>query len=120
MLQHQKGVSIGDLNHSKMFIAKTYQAFSQEVKEKMKDHIAEQPCVALTADKVTVNDKTMNITAITTVVPDAPTGKLLQNFVIGASVVSNCSRSEHAKQLQITAGELNIMHTEQLAAFAAD
>ena len=120
VLQHQNGVNMGDLNHSKMFMAKARQAFAQEVKEKMKDHIAEQPCVALMADKVTVNGKTMDITAITTVVPDAPTGKLLQSFVIGAPVVSNCSGSEHAKQLQATAGELNITHTEQLAAIAAD
>ena len=120
VLQHKNGMNMGDLNHSKMFMAKARQVFSEEVRDKLKEHIDGQPCVALMADKVTVNGKTMDITAVTTVVPGAPVGKMLQSFVVGAPVVANCSGSEHAKQLQATIGELGITHTEQLAAIAAD
>ena len=103
-----------------MFMARARQAFGLELQEKLKEHIAEQLCVALMADKVTVNDKTMDITAVTTVVPETPPGKMLQTFVIGAPVVENCNGAEHARQLQNTARVLGITHTDQLAAIAAD
>ena len=72
------------------------------------------------ADKVTVNGKTMDITAVTTVVPEAPPGKMLQTFVIGAPVEANCSGSEHARRLQTTVRILGTTHIEQLAVIAAD
>ena len=94
VLQHRNGINVGDLNHSKMFMSRARTAFSQEVREKIKEHTDSQSCVALLAVKVTVNGKTMDITAVATVVPEAPVGKMLQNLVIGAPVVQNCDGAE--------------------------
>ena len=56
--------------------------FYRQVLTSLTEHVQKQPCVALSADKATVNKRTVGITAITTVVPEAPVGSMIQRFVV--------------------------------------
>ena len=113
-------VYMGNINHSKAFMVQARDKFHQQVLTSLSEHVQKQPCVALSADKATVNKRTMDITAITNVVPEAPVGSMIQSFVVGAPVVKERDGDGHAQQLLETVGSLGITRTEQLSAIAAD
>ena len=119
-LQHMNGLNMGNINHSKTFMAQARDVFHGQVLTSLAEHIKNQPCVALSADKATVNKRTLDITAITTVVPEAPVGSMIQSFVVGAPVVKERDGDGHAQQLRGTIASLGITRTEQLSAIAAD
>ena len=120
VLQHSNGLDMGDINHSKMLMRQLRESFSEAIIEKVKSHVLSQPCVALTADKVTVNRRTLDITAICTVVPSAPAGHMLQSLVVGAPVVKGHDGDSQARELQETIADVGISHTDQLSAICAD
>ena len=120
VLQHTNGINMGNINHSKAFMEKARGSFHRQVLTSLADHVKTQPCVALSADKATVNKRTLDITAITTVVPEAPVGSMIQSFVVGAPVVKERDGDGHARQLRGTIASLGITRTEQLSAIAAD
>ena len=120
VLQHMNGLNMGNINHSKAFMSQARDMFYQQVITSLTEHVQRQPCVALSADKATVNKRTVDITAITTVVPEAPVGSMIQSFVVGAPVVKERDGDGHAQQLRGTVASLGITRTEQLSAIAAD
>ena len=82
-LQHANGLAMGDINHSKMLMGQLRDSFSKVIIDKVKAHVLSQPCVALMADKITVNRRTLDVTAICTVVPSAPEEHMIQSLVVG-------------------------------------
>ena len=79
------------LNNSVGFIPKLRIQISSVLNAKLTNYFSRQPCVALCADKVTVAKRTMDITAIIALVPEAPKQEMVQAFVIGAPVVKDHS-----------------------------
>ena len=120
VLQHMNDLNMGNINHSKAFMSQARDMFYQQVITNLTEHVQRQPCVALSADKATVIERTVDITAITTVVPEAPGGSMIQSCVVGVPVVKERDSNGHAQQLQGTFASLGITRTEQLSAIAAD
>ncbi|KAF0303303.1 hypothetical protein FJT64_024705 [Amphibalanus amphitrite] len=111
---------MGNINHSKAFMAQTRETFHHQALIRLAEPVKQQPCVALSADKATLNKRTMDITAITAVVLEAPVGRMIQGFVVGAPVVKERDGNGHTQQLRGTIASLGTTRTEQLSAFAAD
>ena len=101
-------------------MARFRDAFSEVVLDAVARHVEEAPCVSLIADKVTVNGRTIDITGIITIVPDAPSTDIFQSFVIGAPVVKNHDGTSLARQWLKTAANANIKETRKLAAICTD
>ena len=100
-------------------MVKARDMFYQPVLTSLSEHVQKQPCVALSAGKATVNKRTVDVTAITTVVPEAPFGSMIQSFVVGAPVAKERDGDGHAQQLRDTVASPGITRTEQLSAIAA-
>ena len=62
-------------------------AFAEAILEVVTDHVEKVPCVALVADKVTVDKRTIDITGIITLLSDAPHDCMVQSYVVGAPIV---------------------------------
>ena len=120
VLLHASGVNVGDKNHSAMQMASFRDAFFDEMLAMIKKHVASQPCVSVTADKVTLNRRTVDITAIFTVVPNTPPEHLVQTLVVGAPVVKEHDGQSMAKELQRTLAQVGIETAVQVASFSAD
>ena len=78
------GVDVGDKNHSTRMMCKARDVFHDVILDKLAAIIKNKPYVAVMADKVTLHNRTVDITAINLVMPDAPSDVMLQNFVISA------------------------------------
>ena len=120
VLQHINGLDMGRTGHSSTQIARFRAATHEVLVEQLREHIASQPCVALMADKVTVNHRTIDITAVMSVVPAAPAGQLIQTYVIGAPVVIRHDGKSMAEQWRDTVASVGIKSTEQLSAVCTD
>lgn len=120
VLLHASGVNVGDKNHSAKRMENFRDDFHEEMIDMMKKHVASQPCVAVTADKITLNRRTVDITAIFTVVPDAPPEHLVQVLAIGAPVVKEHDGESIARELQRTLALVGIESAAQVASFSGD
>ena len=70
-LQYRNGAEMGSINHSRRLIMECRDVLHDVIMEKLRRHIASQPCMALLADKVTVARRTLDITAVMTIAPGA-------------------------------------------------
>ena len=120
VINHLNGAKMGDLCHSAMQMQKYRKAFSDEVLRCVADHITNSPCVALVADKVTVMHRTIDITAIITVVPEAPAHQLVQSYILAAPVVKDHDGASLAEGWKATANAAGIKTVEKLSAICTD
>ena len=120
VMQRRHGLDIGGLNNSTGFIPKFRMQISSVMNMKLKKFFAGKPCVSMCADKVTVAKRTMDLTAIVTIVPEAPKEDMIQAFVVGAPVVKDHSGDGLAKELHDTLLKFGVEHTDQLAAICMD
>ena len=120
VLQHINGLDMGSTGHSVNLIAGFRTATHEVLMEQLRLHVTTQPCVALMADKVTVNHRTIDITALTSIVPAAPAGELVQTYVVGAPIVINHDGKSMAEQWRDTVASVGIETTDQLAAICTD
>ena len=118
--QHLNGTLIGNLNHSRMMVATARSVFNDVILEKLKQHITRQPCIAVLADKVTIARRTVDITAVLTLLPTANEDEVFQAFVIGAPVVKRHDGESLAAEIKDTLEKVGVVSTEQLAAIATD
>ena len=120
VLQHRNGLRVGDLNHSEGLIRTLRVEFALVMGTMVTRFVRKQPCVSLLADKVTVARRTVDITAIVTVVPEAPPQEMVQAFIIAAPVVREHSGDALAKELQQSLLGVGVDHPDQLAAICMD
>ncbi|KAF0292540.1 hypothetical protein FJT64_009481 [Amphibalanus amphitrite] len=120
VLQHRNGLDMGNINHSKKVMVTARDVFADVIKSMLTEHVSAQPCVSLLADKVTICRRTVDITAVMTVVPGAPPGEMLQSYVIGAPVVKGHDGESLAEELQGTLAAIGVTSTEKLAAISTD
>ena len=120
VLQHRNGLDMGNINHSKKVMAKARDLFAEVMLSMLTKHISFQPCISLLADKVTICRRTVDITAVITVIPDALPGQMIQSFVIGAPVVKGHDGESLAEELQGTVSAIGVTSTEKLAAISTD
>ena len=71
VLQNINGLNVGDLCHSGSQMVRFRDAFSASVLRAVANHVRQCPCVSWVADKVTVNGRTLDITAIIAIFPEA-------------------------------------------------
>ena len=95
VLLHKSGADIGDKNHSSGMMVKARDAFHEVMLDEVKTFVEKQPCVSVVADKVTLNKRTVDITAINLVAPSAPPGDMLVNLVVAAPVVKDHCGTGH-------------------------
>ena len=117
---HLNGARVGDICHSATQMQRYRKAFCDEVLNSVANHIAYSPCVALVADKVTVMHRTIDITAMITLVPHAPPESLIQAFILGAPVVADSDGSSLAEEWLATARASGINSAEKLSAICTD
>ena len=99
VLQNSNGVKVGNINHSRMLVPSLRSEFCLLMRKRLMRFIQEQPCIALVADKVTIANRTVDITAILAVVGNAPPEHRFQSFVISAPVVAAHDGQSIAKEL---------------------
>ncbi|XP_043218831.1 uncharacterized protein LOC122380087 isoform X2 [Amphibalanus amphitrite] len=92
--------------------------FYSEIMNKLKEHIATQPCVSVLASKVTVNGMHFSVVMVLTVVPAAPPEHLVQSFVVGVWQVADLDGDWTAKKIQAALDAIGVRAAEQLAAIA--
>ena len=117
---HRNGVNMGDIGHSVARMDTFRNAFWQETMISVRRYIADQPCVALIADKATVNHRTVDITAVLCVVPEAQVDELVQSFVVAAPVVKDHGGQAIAEEWQRSLANVGVTKPEQLAAVCTD
>ena len=120
LTQRNNGADMGNINHSKALMPAARLAFHDVIIKKLKEYVATQPCLSVLVDKVTINRRTVDITAVLVVVPEAPTSHLLQSFVVRAPVVKQHDGDALAKEIQETLATIGVTSTEKVAAIAAD
>ena len=120
VLQHLNATVMGNINHSRMMMDTARSAFCDATLTKVKEHIEAQPCVAVLADKVTIARRTVDVTAILTLVPEAEPDKLFQSFVVGAPVVKNHDGDALAGDIRDSLRRAGVTSAEKVAAIAAD
>ncbi|KAF0310452.1 hypothetical protein FJT64_018549 [Amphibalanus amphitrite] len=103
-----------------MMMATARSAFSEAVIEKVKERIEEQPCVSVLADKVTVARRTVDITAVLMLMPDAEPDEIFQSFVVGAPIVKQHDGDGLAADIRDTLKRVGVVASEQVSAVAAD
>ena len=74
------------INHSRMMTDTARTVFCEATLSKVKDRIETQPCVSVIADKVTVARRTVNVTAILTLMPETEPDHIFQSFAVDAPV----------------------------------
>ena len=119
-IQFINGLDMGKTRHSGSQIPGFRVAAHEVLVEELRGYVATQPCVALMADKVTINHRTIDITALMSVVPYAPAGQMIQTYVIGAPVVVRHDGKSLAEQWLDTVRAVGVTRTEQLAAVCTD
>ncbi|XP_043189268.1 uncharacterized protein LOC122375015 isoform X2 [Amphibalanus amphitrite] len=119
-LQDINGLNMGNIGHSFMQMNRFRREFFLEVLELLTRHISRTACVAVMADKVTVKHRTIDITAVMAVVPEAPSGHLIQSFVVGAPVVKKHDGTSLANGWIKTLAAVGIKSPKQIAAICTD
>lgn len=120
VLQHLNGADVGNINHSRMMMATARSAFSEAVVDKTREWVSRQPCVSVLADKVTVARRTVDITAVLMMVPDAKPDNIFQSFVIGAPIVKQHDGDALAGDIRDSLQRVGVVASEQISAVAAD
>ena len=120
VMQNLNGLNMGDLCHSGSQMKRFRDAFSDVVLDALADHVKAAPCVSWIADKVTVNGRTLDITGLLTLVPEAPADALIQSVVIGAPVVKEHDGTSLADEWLQTAARVGITDVRKLAAICTD
>ncbi|MEM9152386.1 MAG: hypothetical protein AAGB19_18280 [Cyanobacteria bacterium P01_F01_bin.3] len=122
MLYHQKqrGINIGQINDSADFLRRMRSELAETIKTKLIDFIASQPCVGLAANKVTIAQRTVDITAVVALVPEAPKDSMVQSFVPAAPVVDDHTGDGMASELAGTLKDVGISDPDKLAAICTD
>ena len=120
VLQHLNDAFVGNINHSRMMMDTARTAICQTLLSNLKDHVESQPCVAVLADKVTIARRTVDITAIQTLVPNAEPDHIFQTFVVGAPVVKDHDGEALAADISNTLSAVGITKADKIAAVAAD
>ena len=120
VLQHLNGTAMGNINHSRMMKETARSVFCEETLSKVREHVESQPCVSVLADKVTVARRTVDVTAVLTLMPEAEPDKLYQSFLIGAPVVKNHDGDALAGDIRDSLQKVGVTSAEKLAAVAAD
>ena len=87
VLQHINRLDMGRRGHSSRQISQFLSATHEVLMKELRGHVTAQPCIALMADKVTANHRTINVTTLLSIVPAAPAGQLFSTYVVGAPVV---------------------------------
>ncbi|XP_043231410.1 uncharacterized protein LOC122386354 isoform X2 [Amphibalanus amphitrite] len=114
------GSKMGDLCHSGPQMQRFRHAFSDVVLDHVARYVERMPCVGIVADKVTVQHRTVDITGILTLVPEAHCDELIQSFVIGAPVVAHHDGESLAEEWVNTVKRVNIQDTAKIAAVCTD
>ena len=120
VLQHLNDAAMGNINHSRMMMDTARSAFCDSTLAKVKEHIESQPCVAILADKVTIARRTVDVTAVMTLVPDAEPENIFQSFVVAAPVVREHDGKALASGLRDSLKKVGVTRAETVAAIAAD
>ncbi|KAF0287939.1 hypothetical protein FJT64_013663 [Amphibalanus amphitrite] len=120
MMLKDCGIDVGDKNHSTKMMCKARDAFHDVILDKLAAIVENEPCVAVMADKVTLHSRTVDITAINLVLPDAPSDAMLKNFVIAAPVVQSHDGDGLAGELKESLGRVCVNRPTQIAAFGGD
>ena len=120
LMQHVHGHNMGDIGHSSMQMNRFRREFCLELLALLTRHIAKTGCVAVMADKVTVKHRTIDITAVTAVVPEAPSDHLIQSFVVGAPVVKHHDGTSLANGWVKTLAAVGVKSPKQIAAISTD
>ena len=120
VLQHLNDAAMGNINHSRMVMDSARSAFAESTLAKVKEHVNDQPCVAVLVDKVTVARRTVDVTAILTLVPEAEPNHLFQSFVVGAPVVKNHDGDAMASEICESLAQVGVTSANKVASIAAD
>ena len=120
VLQSNNGVKVGNINHSRMLIPPLRSEFCSLMRTRLMKFVQEQPCIALVADKVTVANRTVDITAILAVVGNAPPENRIQSFVISAPVVAAHDGQSIARELTSSLKSIGVVSPDQLSAMSMD
>ena len=117
---HLAGCNVGDKNHSAKMLEKARDEFEAVMRRRITAHVRSQPCVSVMVDKTTLNHRTVDITAIGTIDPEAPDDHMLQTMVIGAPVVVEHDGDAIAREILSTLASVGVTSPSQVAAMAAD
>ena len=120
VLQHLNDAAMGNLNHSRMLMDRARAAFSEAILENIRDHVETRPCVSVMADKVTVARRTVDVTAVLSLVPDAEPDHVFQSFVVGAPVVKDHDGEALARDVRDSIAKVGVTSAEKVASIAAD
>ena len=120
VLQHLNGAAMGNINHSRMMMDTARTAFCEATLSKVKDHIENQPCVSVIADKVTVARRTVDVTAVLTLMPEAEPDHIFQSFVVDAPVVKHHDGESMASDIRDSLAKVGVTSAEKVAAIGAD
>lgn len=119
-LQHVNGARMGTINHSAGLMPKLRVEFCDVMRTMLSRHLVAQPCLSVCADKVTVERRTIDIVAVTTIVPEAAPENLIQSFVVAAPVVTDHSGEALGREIARCLSEVGVTHPDQLAATCFD
>ena len=120
VLQHLNGTTVGNINHSRMMMATARSTFHDVILGKVREHVSKQPCVSVMADKVTVARRTVDVTAVVLLMPNAKPEEIFQTYVVGAPVVKKHDGEALAADIRNSLEKVGVVKTEQIAAVAAD
>lgn len=120
VLQHENGLNVGDLCHSGSQMTRFRDAFGTAVLDSVRRHVEQAPCVSWVADKVTLNGRTIDITAVITIFPEADDNEMIQSVVVGAPIVTQHDGSSLAREWVQTAERIGITDTKKVAAICTD
>ena len=92
----KNGANVGDLNHSKIFANEfrknCAEVLHSQLRQKLDTPLPstnQRPPVAISVDKMTQKKRLGQITAIGTLVPEAPPDEMVQTYFVGNPVVRN-------------------------------
>ena len=107
MIAAKNGTKVGDINHSKRFPPTFRENCADVLACKLRNKLnspmmcsGRRPPVAISVDKMTQKRRTGQITALATLIPEAPPSEMVQTFYIGNPVV----REHNGKGLAQSAG----------------
>ena len=119
VLQHENGLDMGDKCHSGMQMPRFRDSFYEVIMSAVAHHVKEAPCVSMIADKVTVNHRTLDVTGIMTIIPEAPAVSF-QSFVVAAPVVTEHDGSSLAREWLDTMSKVGVTDAKKLSAICTD
>ena len=114
------GANMGDLCHSATQMQRFRGAFAGVILDAVTKHVERAPCVALVADKVTIHRRTVDVTGIITLIPEAPHDSMIQPFVVGSPVVQKHDGDGLAEEWLKTVASVGVKDTRKLSAICTD